>query len=1038
MFQSIQRKRAICKLITATFAVNSVGLPTFLAEDVAAASSGRSLVVGDHSKDKTPDTSKSNTDIKDEKGLPTIKGNNEDRNYPRWYFHSDGTPLSTAELKARNYKASYTTTEIAQIHELLNTYGLKKVQQMQFNVSFRQNADGTTTIDANDKANHNPTKGAEPGKDKNGNQGKLPTTPKEKQLNPTTDGSGTAPSTPETKPTCDANSELVGGVCMVKCEAGSKRDAKDKLCHVTSCPTGSVYNTDKTACTVCPTGEEPNAAQTACVKKTVECGDNEIYADNNKTACKVCPTGEKPNAAKTECEKVVCGTNEIYKNEAKTVCEACPDGQVPNADQTACVAKPAVTPTKDETVCDTAKGEYKGSDGKCQTCPTGQTLNEKGDGCVKAATDTCDTSSGKKEIWKDSSGKENCVDVCNSDQTRDESTGACVTKKTEEPSSPTEPTEEPTTPAKPAPAKRALSRVTPQSNEVTPAAETPAETPAAQETPAEQPKSSGGSHKSSIGKYLAGAAGIAALASLFNHKCKGDKCDKPGKVNKVDGKTVTRASVIDEQTTSIKFLDGKGQIAEKILPGESPYSAVITLGKLKDDSLGAPYSTTLSILETDIRDVSFTPGKPFVFIKDKHGLEAKTYIGLLKVTFIKANGDAVVDTLKFELPVNETFGRLGQDSSEYGIVGVKEMKAADLEELSKTALEGATVISAKWQGDKDTGYCELTVSGGTYIHKDTNETVPNSEMIVASQNLEPEQCNDTLNKKSASFSTLVLDTSINSIGFARDEGEVTIGNDGFYRTEKSYQAMMERLKDQFGSGNLMFLRINQNGGSMDTSTPIVYDTKQHKFVDYAGNDLNEIQEVVAKQGLKAEDFKDIEPVDDGNGHLLGFKNSKTGEMLEMDDSKSKEFSEELARLAPGNANKPGQQNGLSNYNKGRIAVTHPLTGIVQTPEQVFSVNTEIKPDDYGFEQTGGDTSSKSFLSGIQAVKRASLDAMGKVIQQTGNLVLSTGTTPATAGTTPTTGKTEAQVPNDAKANAETTSGTANNDDNTSDENGKVN
>ena len=161
-------------------------------------------------------------------------------------------------------------------------------------------------------------------------------------------------------------------------------------------------------------------------------------------------------------------------------------------------------------------------------------------------------------------------------------------------------------------------------------------------------------------------------------------------------------------------------------------------------------------------------------------------------------------------------------------------------------------------------------------------------------------------------------------------------------------------------------------------------------------------------------------------------------MLEMDDSKSKEFSEELARLAPGNANKPGQQNGLSNYNKGRIAVTHPLTGIAQTPEQVFSVNTEIKPDDYGFEQTGGDTSSKSFLSGIQAVKRASLDAMGKVIQQTGNLVLSTGTTPATAGTTPTTGKTEAQVPNDAKANAETTSGTANNDDNTSDENGKVN
>ena len=68
------------------------------------------------------------------------------------------------------------------------------------------------------------------------------------------------------------------------------------------------------------------------------------------------------------------------------------------------------------------------------------------------------------------------------------------------------------------------------------------------------------------------------------------------------------------------------------------------------------------------------------------------------------------------------------------------------------------------------------------------------------------------------------------------------------------------------------------------------------------------------------------------------------------------------------------------------------------------------------------------------MKRASLDAMGKVIQQTGNLVLSTGTTPATAGTTPATGKAEAQVPNDAKANAETTSGTANNDS----DNGKGN
>lgn len=1022
MFQSIQRKRAICKLITATFAVNSVGLPTFLAEDVAAASSGRSLVVGDHSKDKTPDTSKSNTDIKDEKGLPTIKGNNEDRNYPRWYFHSDGTPLSTAELKARNYKASYTTTEIAQIHELLNTYGLKKVQQMQFNVSFRQNADGTTTIDANDKVNHNPTKGAEPGKDKNGNQGKLPTTPKEKQLNPTTDGSGTAPSTPETKPTCDANSELVGGVCMVKCAAGSTRDMKDKLCHVTSCPTGTIYNTNKTACTVCPTGEEPNAAQTACVKKVATCGDNEIYADNDKTSCKVCPTGEKPNAAKTECEKVVCAANEIYKNDAKTVCEACPDGQVPNADQTACVAKPSETPaTKDETVCDATKGEFKGGDGKCQTCPTGQTLNAAGTACVKAATDTCDTANGK-EIWKDSSGKENCVDACTSDQTRDESTGACVTKKTEEPSSPTEPTEEPTTPAKPAPAKRALSRVTPQSNEVTPAAETPAETPAAQETPAEQPKSSGGSHKSNLGAILGGAAGIAALASLFSHHKPVDKGDHPD-ANQENGLKITRVNVIDTQTTSLKFFDKDGNPAEKIAPGESPYFAVVTLGKLKDSSLGKPHSATISIKGTNIQDVSFEPGQKFLFIKEDQGLEAKPYKGLIKVSFIKENGEAIVDTLEFDLNVNESFGRLGADSDEFGIAGVKEMKAADLEEFGAKSVVDAEVVKAQWVGDNETGYCELHIKGGTYVDEVSHQEGPQSETTVVSQNFAPAQCTDKeLSGKKAAFSNLVEDTSINSMGIARDEGEVTVGDNGYYRTEQSYQAMIKRLQKQFGDHDLEFLYINQTGGSRETSTPIVYDRTTNTFKDYAGNNLNEEQKKLAVAGLHVSTLDDIVPEWGDDKTFIGFRNKETGSLIELDSSEAQKFDKNLAELAPKNANVPGQQNGLSNYLRGLVKTTHPITGAALTPTQIYGVNTEVDPGTYSYEQTGGDTSSKSYYSDIRPV----ILATGEKVVNTAVGISATSAASATEDTSQ--NQQEAQAPTEnAEANAETTSGTDNND-----------
>ena len=881
--QSIQRKKCLCKLISATFLANSIGLPTTFAAEAV-------------------DTSVSNTDIKDENGLPTIKGNNEDRKYPSWYFHADGTPLTEAELKQRNYKESYSSVEIARIYELLNTYGLEKVQKMQFNVSFRQNPDGSTTIDVNDKANNNPTKGVEFGKGKDGSTVKPGTTPtnsdKEKQLNPTTDGSGTAPTDTKTVPTCDANSELVGGVCMLKCAAGSTRNAADKLCHVTSCPSDSIFNADKTACTACPTGEIPDASQTKCVKKTVDCGENEIYADNDKTFCKACPVGTKPNAAQTSCEDVTCGENEIYADENKRTCKVCPTDTVPNADQTECVekttpAKPSVTPT---VTCDAEKGEYKGADGTCQTCPTGQKLNDNEDGCV-AVPATTECKDGQ-EKWKDA-----CVDKCKDGETRNQTTGVCAAA-------------------------------------------------AATETPS----SSGGGSKSGIGKSLAGVAGLAALASLFggggSGGCTGDQCKGPGANS--NQKQILRQDVINASETAIRFYAGEETAPTQIVKANDdvPYSAVIDLGKVLDTKFGDLKSLTVTIADTDIRDVPFESGKRFVLIP--HSLEAGNYNAYIKVTYVDANQNAHTGTYKFVIPVNESINSIGDDGKDFAILGVKNMTDAELR-AQQEALEDATVVSAKWDG----GFCVLTLKGGTFIGEKSNQAAPDGQFKVASQNIvDQEQCESIPAGAPASFSNLYLDYTINSSGILVDDGEMTVNNNEYFGTEKSYDVMIDRLEKQFGSHDYGFFRINQTGGDLSTSTGIVYDYKEKVFRDYAGNKLNEEQMKIAIQGLDVDNLSQVMPKTDADGNLVSLINTKTGEEMMLDDSQKDQFNDELkalARKADEYATDDGQQDSLSRYNVGRIEKTNPLTGEVTSVTDIFGVNTNYERKTYGIDKDGGDT-----------------------------------------------------------------------------------
>lgn len=873
MLQNIQRKRALCKLISATFLTNSLGLPTVMAADVQEENTG--LVVGDHSKDRVVDTSISNTDATDENGKPTIKGNDEDRNYPSWYFHEDGTPLTEAELKERNYKESYTSQEVASIAELVNTYGLAKVQKFGYNVSFRRNPDGSTTIDVNDKDNHNPTKGVEPGTDAKGKMGPVPTPDhmKPQVYVPSSDPTPTNPD-PKTTPTCDAGSELVDSVCMVKCVAGSTRDLKgDKLCHVTSCPADAIFNKDKTACTVCPTGTAPNAAQTECVKKPVECGTNEIYADNDKTACKVCPTGTAPNAAKTECVTVVCASNEVYTDANKNACKTCPDELMPNADQTACVIKPRPAPKPPVKVC--TSNEIKKSDGSCEACPTSQQPNSDGTACVYTQTcptgqnikkdtngkdvvdakgnpvcettkkDTCDTSAGK-EIWKDKNGAENCVDTCDAAHVRDENTGACVEKK---------------------PDACAAGQIKKEDGtcETCPSGQQPnADGTACVATTG----GGGGGGGNSIGKALGAAAGIAALASLFGHHkpvIDGDG-ERPGP-NTYQAQVV-RNDVISAKDLKVTFFTKEMPTGEEtnngspvLIAGQAPYYAKVHLGKLQKPEYGTLEKATLSIANVATGAVKFTPDQPFLFLKESLPARSKPYDGIISLTYRDAQGLAHVGQYHVPIYTTEMLNTLSADKQKEITDGNVDISYMDAQAVSKLymSIQGATIVSAKWNN----GYCELHVSGGDLVGDGINDTITDEfktnkdkYLTVADDNIAQGDCNnDSLNGKEATFSRVALDYSINSEGELRSQGETQIGNTYYSEAEHSFDARKERIEAMTQDGDVIWPTVTQSGGDAynhGTKIGWYWKDKEHtqgEWVDYMGNPLNPEQVTIAENGI---------------------------------------------------------------------------------------------------------------------------------------------------------------------------------------------
>ena len=175
LIQSIQKKRALCKLISATFLANSVGLPTtFAAEAVsvdgavagtaskeAAASTAAKTETAAKAETKTDAASETDAkaeetkaETKTDASKTDAKASTEKKSTigamkdPSWAFKEDGkTPLTADELKARNYKNYYSNDEIKQIQDYLNWYGYDWLISHGYNLSVSKRAsDGSSYI----------------------------------------------------------------------------------------------------------------------------------------------------------------------------------------------------------------------------------------------------------------------------------------------------------------------------------------------------------------------------------------------------------------------------------------------------------------------------------------------------------------------------------------------------------------------------------------------------------------------------------------------------------------------------------------------------------------------------------------------------------------------------------------------------------------------------------------------------------------------------------------------------------------------------
>jgi len=952
LIQSIQKKRALCKLISATFLANSVGLPTtFAAEAVsventatgtaskadtktdtvktgAATAETKTDTTADASKaDTKADASKTDTkaDASKAETKTDAKASTEKKSGigamkdPSWAFKEDGkTPLTADELKARNYKNYYSNDEIKQIQEYLNWYGYDWLINHGYNLSVSKRAsDGSSYI-------------------------VIPH--QEVQANSTTDNSGTSEADSKTAVSCGSGYEMVNGSCVVKCAAYETRNAETKLCETKTCDGGKVLNQKTGVCEapVCPT-ELTYVEGKGCQ------GSGDVFScpegtdfDSDKKACiascaegttrdkdGICKAAKKDETASSTCQLAY---QEWNATDKKCEDKVCATGQVLDKDSGKCIDK--------------------------VTCPVGQVKNDNG---VCAANDC--TKEGKV-TWTQSDGTQVCKDKCTTGQVRNKNTGECDTLgKTQITSCPS----------------NTIKNTAEAKCDVCPDGQKPNDDQTACVDDGTKKSNDGGSKGSSKSK-LAKLGGLAALAGLFlankHHKPivdPGAKKDdqEAGNTGKGKGAISSHYSYKkDLPDIDIKLEDEKGTATSSLYPGEAPYYATIKVGKLKDSnerilsmaaSIAAVPGQGFSYSSMSYR---FENGKKFQLVKDQQPLpSAGRYYIYVHIKSADKDGNLGLRTARAEVDVIDSAGTLstadGHDfNAKTSLVEPKE------ESEYKYGLSSAKIVSAEW---KD-GTCQLVVDGGTIVGEGQTDTLGDKVKVNSSSIGEGACKTEKLQDKEASFSSLSIDSDSRAF---YDEGKVEIPGvtDG---------VDIESLDDTAKHEYLDALHRQAVANDVQFYNDMPFGRKDGKWVDYSGAPLTD--EAIKKYHLDEE--YTVVHNDDGSDSLV----DKDGKAYYMDQKtygetfmNSRKNGDVATDVDDNGKVKDGEGFSVSTFLKDQMnkITDHQNNGIFEkTLDHLFPDVSAIS------EATLGDTFEKTGKNFANEVQKLASTASGPATTET--------------------------------------------------------
>ena len=829
MFQNIQRKRALCKLISATFMANTIGLPmssavyasTTDSEETAPTTIAKNAVVSvDESASAVADkkTNSSSSTTKENSTSSTTK-NNSSLKDPTWAFQADGTtPKTKEELKTQNYKDYYTNDQVNEIYNYIKWYGYDWVVDKGFNVSKAKRAsDGSTYI----------------------------VIPHEKvQTNMTSSSSSTAGANTQTAVTCGDGYESVGGTCVVKCKAYEERDDSTGACKVKTCDNGKTLNQETGVCenTVCPTNTTYVEGYGCKIAP-----ENEATSTTENTAC---PTGYEMSQSADAGAK---------SGKALSCVKECPEGTTRDADG---ICKAATTEIS--SVCELKYQVWSDKDKKCETkvCATGETLDKESGNCVPTvkcpigqtmnANKVCvanDCTKENKDTWTKSDGTQVCVDKCNENknEVRNKTTGTCdvLSNKTVKscPSNAIKDTEKGTC-------------------EVCPSGQKPNDD---QTACVSTSSSSSSGSKDSILSKLGGLVGIASVFLNKGTKENDDPLVKNDEWGKNPSDTKMKGSiqqptgkknygVISNVDIKASFFTKDGKPTETILVNEPAYLAEFDFDLSKNFAgendlkfVKGVYSVSSS---SEVSPSFSTSKQAFTKAGEKVKLYPTTtapstsghyYLYVLLQYQNQKTGTIYYANKRIPFLVFDQANTLASSNDKKFLSeGAKDIKieASDY----SYSLTGTKIIAAKWNTG---GYCELTVSGGNVVGEGTSDTLGEGIRVgttrVSQQQCEEKDPDKSLVGKSANFESLTVngDTLMDD---ANSEGNIEgVSRSWDDKSDAEKQANLDSFHQlsQMAEENAVTYASNKD-------FPFGQD-KDGNWTDYTGHKLS--AEDITKYGL---------------------------------------------------------------------------------------------------------------------------------------------------------------------------------------------